>query len=359
MGCSNNPEIKNQVKQNTPKYIQPNTYGLTQNNINPIAQNVIKREQKEEVKPNYGPLGELIDFSKPFKEIKTTPCNFLFLKDKKVIFGDNQGIIHVYYDLNFDTSYDIKLFNKYIQCIIELSDGNIVACSNDNSTKVLKIGNQSYEIIKDIKGSDQAWALDELGETTDFVIGYVDGSVLRCHKMNNTYYFQKKIQIEDSSVLNILGLSENTAMIVYMSYGAYFYDFNINQTLGFIPNQYYNPFKCSVKKISDHELLIGSENSIDLIDYKNFQKIRAFENNTTYAIYNLSDKYILASYGKGYLQTYKMSRDINGQLELKYESRIKVIDGNLTGIILCPDGKLITFNMTNSIKIWNAKNKSN
>ena len=54
-----------------------------------------------------------------------------------------------------------------------------------------------------------------------------------------------------------------------------------------------------------------------------------------------------------------MSRDINGQLELKYESRIKVIDGNLTGIILCPDGKLITFNMTNSIKIWSAKNKSN
>ena len=150
MGCSNNPEIKNQVKQNTPKYIQPNTYGLTQNNINPIAQNIIKREPKEEVKPNYGPLGELIDFSKPFKEIKTTPCNFLFLKDKKVIFGDNQGIIHVYYDLNFDTSYDIKLFNKYIQCIIELSDGNIVACSNDNSTKVLKIGNQSFEIIKDI-----------------------------------------------------------------------------------------------------------------------------------------------------------------------------------------------------------------
>ena len=55
--------------------------------------------------------------------------------------------------------------------------------------------------------------------------------------MNNTYYFQKKIQIEDSSVLNILGLSENRAMIVYMSYGAYFYDFNINKTLGFVPNQ--------------------------------------------------------------------------------------------------------------------------
>ena len=52
-----------------------------------------------------------------------------------------------------------------------------------------------------------------------------------------------------------------------------------------------------------------------------------------------------------------MSRDINGQLELQFENRFKVIDGNLTGIIFCPDGKLITFNMTDSIKIWNAKNK--
>ena len=360
--CINNPELRNllqPIMPSTSRYIPPNSNVTVQNNINPNTQNIIKRELIEEVKPNYGPLGELVDFSKPFKQIKTTACNFLFLKDKRVIFADNQGIIYVYNDLNFENSYNIKLFDKYIQCIIELSDGNIVACSNDNSTRVLKIGNQSYEIIKDIKGKDQAWALDELGETTDFVIGYVDGRVLRCHKMNNTYYFQKDVQIKDSSVLNILGLSKDTAMIVYMSYGAYFYDFNINKTIGFVSNQHYNPFKCSIKKISDNELLIGSENTIDLIDYKNFKKIRTFENDTTYAIYNLSDKYLLASYGKGYLQTYKMSRDINGQLELKYESRLKVIDGNLTGIILCPDGKLITFNMTNSIKIWNAKNKSN
>ena len=357
MGCTNNPEVNKQLKQNISKNIQPNANELAQKNINPNTQNIIKRELIEDIKPNYGPLGELVDFSKPFKEIKTTACNFLFLKDKKIIFGDNQGIIHVYYDLTFENSYDIKLFDKYIQCIIELSDGNIVACSNDNSTKVFKIGNQSYEIIKDIKGSDQAWALDELGETEDFVIGYVNGSLLRCHKLNSDYVFQRSIKIKDSSIYNILGLSEDTAMIVH-TYGASFYNFNNNKQIGFVPNRHFNPFKCAIKKISDHELLIGSENYIVLIDYKNFQKIREFENDTTYAIYNLSDKYLLSSYGKGYLQTYKMLRDINGQLKLQYESRHKVIDGNLTGIIFCPDGKLITFNMTNSIKIWNAKNKS-
>lgn len=226
MGCTNYLETNDQLKKNTSRYIRPNTNALVPNNLYQNAQNIIRKEVIEVPKPKYDPLGELIDFSKPFKEIKTTACNFLFLKDKKIIFGDNQGIIHVYNDLNFENSYDIKLFDKYIQSIIELSNGNIVACSNDNSTKVLKIGNQSYEIIKDIKikGEYQAWALDELGETGDFVIGYVNGWVLRCHQMNSNYVSQKKFRIRDSSVLNILGLSEDTAMIVYMAYGAYFYD---------------------------------------------------------------------------------------------------------------------------------------
>ena len=360
MGCTHNPEINNQLKQNTPKYVRPSTNQLVPNNINQNVQNVqniIKKEIIEDVKPNYGPLGELVDFSNPLKEIKTTTCNFLFLKDKKIIFGDNQGIIHVYYDLNFDNSYDIKIFNKYIQCIIELSDGNIVACSNDYSIKIFKIGNHSYEIIKEMKDSTQAWALAELGETLDFVIGYSDGYFIRCFKLDSKYVFSKIMEIKDSSILNILGLSESTAMIVYMVHGAYFYNFKTQKVLGFVPNKHFNPFKCSVKKISDHELLIGSETSIVLIDYKNFQKIKEFKNDTTYAICNLSDKYLLSSYGEGYLQTHKMSRDINGQLELQFENRFKVIDDNLTGIIFCPDGKLITFNMTDSIKIWNAKNK--
>ena len=53
-----------------------------------------------------------------------------------------------------------------------------------------------------------------------------------------------------------------------------------------------------------------------------------------------------------------MLRDKNGQLELKSEKIINIIDGIISGIQICPDGKLITFNMKNCIKIWNAKNTS-
>ena len=167
--------------------------------------------------------------------------------------------------------------------------------------------------------------------------------------------FQRKVQIKDTAILNILGLSDNTAMVVYMSYGAYFFDFSTLKTVGYVPHQHFNPFKCSIIKISDHELLIGAETSIILIDYINFQKIKEFNNDTTYALYQLSEQYLLTSYKEGFLQSYIMSRDMNGQLELKFETRNKVIDGNDTGIKICPDGKLIIFNMTGSIKIWNSK----
>ena len=56
------------------------------------------------------------------------------------------------------------------------------------------------------------------------------------------------MEIKDSSILNILGLSESTAMIVYMVHGAYFYNFKTQKVLGFVPNKHFNPFKCSVKK---------------------------------------------------------------------------------------------------------------
>ena len=64
-------------------------------------------------------------------------------------------------------------------------------------------------------------------------------------------------------------------------------------------------------------ILIGAEFSIFLIDYKKFQKIKEFKNDASYALFKLSEQYLLTSYGKGFLQIYKMSRDSKGQLELK------------------------------------------
>ena len=129
-----------------------------------------------------------------------------------------------------------------------------------------------------------------------------------------------------------------------------------SERVGFISHKFFSPFRCSILKISDHELLVGADFTIVLIDYKKFQKIKEFDNDNSYALFKLSDQYLLTSYGKGFLQIYKMSRDLNGQLELKNVNKKKILDYFVAGIAKLPDGKFMIFNMENSITVWYSKN---
>ena len=243
--------------------------------------------------------------------------------------------------------------------MIELTDGNIAACSNDCTMKIFKIENNNIEIIKECKSDCQIWSLAEIGKTSDFYIGEVEGNFFGLVKRESEYLYTRIFQLKDATVLNIFDLSENVKniiMVVYMGDGAYFFDIKSQKVVGHISHRHFNPFKNVIQKISQSELLIGAENSIVLIDYKNFKILREFNNKETYSICKFSNEYLLTSYGEGELATYKMSRSENGQLELTFENKFKVIDGNVIGIKICPDKKLITFNMSGCIRIWNNKN---
>ena len=173
--------------------------------------------------------------------------------------------------------------------------------------------------------------------------------------MGNDYEKQKRFKMADQAILNILDVSDSVAMITYSYHGAYFFDFNNSETVGFVPHKLFCPFRCSILKISDHELLIGAEYTIVLIDYKKYQKIKEFDNDASYALYKLSDKYLLTSYGNGFLQTHEMSRDKNGQLELKQLNRNKIIDDIVVGIALLRDGRLMILSKDDNITVWNPK----
>ena len=103
-----------------------------------------------------------------------------------------------------------------------------------------------------------------------------------------------------------------------MGYGAYFFDIKFQKTVGYVSHSHFNPFKHVIKKISQSELLIGAENSIVLIDFKNFKILKEFNNKETYSLCIFSDEYLLTSYGEGELATYKISRNENEQLELTF-----------------------------------------
>lgn len=155
MGCSNNPQDKTQNTKN----IEPKLDTEVQ----------LTKESSPNIKPNYGFLGEKYDFSKPFKQIDKNTSNILFLRNNKIIFGDNQGFVHVYDDLTFENSFSVQLFSKYIQIMIELTNGNIAACSNDFTMKIFKLENNNIVIVKEIKSDCQLWALAEIEKTMIFI----------------------------------------------------------------------------------------------------------------------------------------------------------------------------------------------
>ncbi len=162
MGCSNSPNV-----------ISNNQINSTMTNQN----NTLKNEF-----PNLEPIEEIIDFSEPFKELNYSTSNILFLKDGKIMLA-NRAEIHIFYNLNFENPYVIKVFRDYIQCFIELSNGYIAVCSNDNSLKILEIGERTYKIISEMVWMNQLWSLAERPNFGhDIVVGDVKGLF---------FYFQK------------------------------------------------------------------------------------------------------------------------------------------------------------------------
>ncbi len=70
MAFTNNPDANKQTKQITTENTHKNeAVQAVPINIKTNTQAIVKKTGAADIKPNYGYLGELIDISKPFKEI--------------------------------------------------------------------------------------------------------------------------------------------------------------------------------------------------------------------------------------------------------------------------------------------------
>ena len=77
---------------------------------------------------------------------------FIQLKNSNIAIGFNSGSIGIFEIKYFSQLIQINSHSKDIRCILELSNGNIISCSNDNNIIINKIINdKSYEEIQKIK----------------------------------------------------------------------------------------------------------------------------------------------------------------------------------------------------------------
>ena len=272
------------------------------------------------------------------------------------MFCDSYGYFYIFNNINFDNPYIIKIFDAYPQDMLELDDGSIVSCSNDKSMKIFKIGNNNHEILLEYNAKEQLWAIVKLPEKEELIIGDTSGCLHFFNKAQNGYEPGKKKVIQKATILNLFPISENILMIILMSYGAFFLDLPNDKIVGKVEHEYFVPFKSSIVKISNHELLIAAEYSIILIDYINYKKLKHFKNEFSYFLYKFSEKYLLSNSKEGLIATYEMIRDEDGELNLKFVCGFQFDYSRIIGIAFTPDEKkFISYSLNNSINIRNTK----
>ena len=66
---------------------------------------------------------------------------FIQLKNSNIAIGFNSGSIGIFEIKYFSQLIQINSHSKDIRCILELSNGNIISCSNDNNIIINKIIN--------------------------------------------------------------------------------------------------------------------------------------------------------------------------------------------------------------------------
>lgn len=369
MGCSNFPVVGGLIKaisydNNNQNQILYNNYqnqSSYNNNQNHPSSNYIIQNQNKQITSKepgkFDPFGEKIDLSNPFKELNLLSKRILFLKSGKILLSDSEGDFYLYNDLNFENPYIAQIFDDYPQDMVELSDGSIAACSNDKTLKLFSFQNNTHKILINCQCNDQLWSLTTIKGTDNLVFGDLRGNLFFYLKSKDGYSPAKKIQIAQGTVLNLLSLSENILFVVIMGLGIYFLDINTFSIIKCIKHAYFNPFKDSIQIISDHELVIGAEEHVFLIDYKNYKTLKYFVNDNSYSICKYSEDCLLCNYRDGFIKTYKMIRR-NGELKFVYKNIIKIHNKQIVGMVKCPDGKFITYSMDKCLKIWKPKNNS-
>ena len=157
-------------KKNNQKKIEKNKkeINIKDSNKDLSEENQINSETENNDLLNNNQMKEKIEDYNEEKIISSNNYNYCFiqLKNNNIAVGFNSGIIGIYESKNFIELFHINAHSKDIRCILELSNGYIASCSNDNNIIINKINyeHKSNEEIQKIKNNSCVYKLIEINE---------------------------------------------------------------------------------------------------------------------------------------------------------------------------------------------------
>ena len=204
--------------------------------------------------------------------ISSNHYNYCFtqLKNSNIAIGFNSGSIGIYEIKYFSRVNQINSHSKDIRCILELSDGNIASCSNDNNIVINKIINdKSYIEIQKIECNSCVYKIIEINQ---FLISCNCESIDIWEKNeDNLYELIQSIEIGEN-IYGLLQVNEKTFVAHVAIETLQFYnidDFSLIKEINNIPTRLYN----NLSLINDDVLCIGSTGQIFLVSISKMEII--------------------------------------------------------------------------------------
>jgi len=285
-------------------------------------------------------------------DLSSIRCSTI-LKDGRFVTCDGNGKIIIYNNKTYQPVLTIKEHNDYINDIIQLSSGELVSCSDDNTIKIYNINKNNIQIIQTLKEhKDRVNKIIEL-KNKQLVSCSFDNSIIFYHKDSNNKY------IKDYSI------STNgwNGPIIQTKDNEICYYEKDNDTICF----YDLIKKNNIKKINDINataytydnllmmskdlLLIGGENIISIVNVNSYNIVRTIkisDSGNIFATLMLNKDMILTGDENGRLIQWKIEND-NLKIISKKEN---AHDDRILSLTKLGNGHILSSDLDKTVKIW-------
>ena len=250
---------------------------IQKDSITDLSKNETKEESKTDSKEllNNNLLKEKIEDYIEENVITSNHYIYCFtqLKNSNIAIGYNSGSIGIYETKNFTQLIQINSHSKDIRYILELNNGNIASCSNDNLIIINKLSkdNKSYKEIQKIENTSCVYKIIEINkiliscncESIDIWIN---------NPQNNLYENYESIKI-GKNIYGLLQINDKLFVAHIAMSTLHFYNidnFTLIKELNNIPTRLYN----NLTLINNDILCIGSTEQIYLVSISKMDIIK-------------------------------------------------------------------------------------
>ena len=275
------------------------------------------------------------------------------LINKKLAIGVRTSILFIINNENFNIDLKINNNKQRLYCIEQIKNGNIILSFSNGDIRIIKISNNSYEIIQDIYNAhnyQRIYNIIELKNNINefnFISCSEDKSIKLWSIRNNNNIYEEIFQIkEEEEIFNIKEIKNNIIIYdIYKLEKIKFYDIQEKKEIKQINNLKLSDWWNNFIIINNKVIICGNE-KIYFIDINTYLIIKEINYNCIICsgVKINENSFIIGDY-KGNLVEFNINND--APISIKNNAHIDYIRS-----IIIYNNILITGGEDKTLKFW-------